>query len=137
MSVELLDGATIVNFVEDEEAFTASIKERFSHLDADGDGVLSYAEMLKELHTLRVCETDFGIDVKPDQDELSGLYGAVFSHFDQDSDGKVDLAEFTMGTKKMMLAIAEGMGFLPIQMALEKDGFLMKAVQREAAKALA
>ncbi|CAK9316164.1 unnamed protein product [Citrullus colocynthis] len=137
MSVELLDGATIVNFVEDEEAFNGWIREHFSRLDTDGDGFLSYAEMLKELHTLRVSEADFGTDVKPDADELSCLYGAVFGQFDRDSNGKVDVDEFMMGMKNMMLAIAEGMGFLPIQMALEKDGFLMKAVQREAAKAFA
>ncbi|KAF2293213.1 hypothetical protein GH714_040211 [Hevea brasiliensis] len=73
MSVEVLDGATIVNFVEDEEAFTMSIRERFAHLDIDQDGLLSYTEMLKELQSLRVFETHFGIDVKREPEELARM----------------------------------------------------------------
>lgn len=49
MSVEVLDGATILSFVEDEEAFSEFIVERFNNLDKDHDGILSYSEMLKEL----------------------------------------------------------------------------------------
>lgn len=49
MSVEFLDGATILSFVEDEEAFGEFIVERFNNLDKNHDGILSYSEMLKEL----------------------------------------------------------------------------------------
>ncbi|GMI96543.1 hypothetical protein like AT2G44310 [Hibiscus trionum] len=70
MSVEVLDGATIVSFLEDKEAFNVSIQNRFAHLDSDHDGLLSYAELLKELQSLRVFETHFGIDVKTDLNEL-------------------------------------------------------------------
>ncbi|KAK1389102.1 EF-Hand 1 [Heracleum sosnowskyi] len=108
MSVQVLDGATILSFVEDDEAFTGSIQERFVLLDTDHNGVLSYAEMLKELQSLRVLETHFGIDVETDPDELNH-------------------AEM----KQMMLAMADGLGFLPVQMALEENSLLMKAVQRE------
>ncbi|XP_022136066.1 uncharacterized protein LOC111007849 [Momordica charantia] len=134
MSVELLDGATIVSFVEDEEVFGATVKERFSHLDSDRDGVLSYGEMLRELQSLRVLETHFGIDVKPDPDEVSAVYGSLFLLFDRDCNGKVDLGEFMAETKKMMLAMANGIGLLPIQMVLEENGFLKKAVERETTK---
>lgn len=134
MSVELLDGATIVNFVEDEEVFGAIVRERFSHLDSDRDGVLSYGEMLRELQSLRVLETHFGIDVKPDPDEVSAVYGSLFLLFDRDCNGKVDLGEFMAETKKMMLAMANGIGLLPIQMVLEENGFLKKAVERETTK---
>ncbi|KAG6721172.1 hypothetical protein I3842_03G099000 [Carya illinoinensis] len=71
MSVEVLDAATIFNFVDDEEAFEISVCDRFAHLDTNHDGLLSYVEMLKELQCLRVFETHFGIDVKPDPDELA------------------------------------------------------------------
>ncbi|XP_059449597.1 uncharacterized protein LOC132180707 [Corylus avellana] len=131
MSVEVLDAATIFNFVEDEEAFNVSIRDRFARLDTDHDGLLCYAEMLKELQSLRVFETHFGIDVKPDPDELARLYDSLFMQFDHDSNGAVDLEEFKEETKKMMLAMANDMGFLPVQMALEEDSFLKKAVERE------
>ncbi|KAK7295716.1 hypothetical protein RJT34_18627 [Clitoria ternatea] len=137
MSVEILDGATIVNFLEDEEAFTVTVSNRFAHLDSDNDGLLSYAEMLKELQSLRVLETHFGIDVEPDPDELSRVYESLFVQFDHNLNGTVDLEEFKKETKQIMLAMADGMGFLPIQMVLEEDSILKKAVERECNKVAA
>ncbi|KAI9400295.1 hypothetical protein POPTR_002G218201v4 [Populus trichocarpa] len=137
MSVEILDGATIVNFLEDEEAFSAQICDRFAHLDSDHDGRLSYGEMLKELQCLRLLETHFGVDVETDPDELALVYGSLFVQFDHDLNGTVDLEEFKSETKQMMLVMASGMGFLPVQMVLEEDSFLKKAVEWESAKLVA
>ncbi|XP_059651119.1 uncharacterized protein LOC132298774 [Cornus florida] len=137
MSVEVLDGANIVSFVEDEEAFNGSIHDRFTCLDTDHDGLLSYAELLKELQSLRVFETHFGIDVKTEQDELSRVYTSLFVQFDHDSNGSVDFEEFKAETKQMMLAMANGLGFLPVQMVLEEDSFLKKAVERESSRIVA
>ena len=134
MSVELLDGATIVSFVEDEEAFNGLIHDRFSNLDTNHDGFLSYSEILKEFQSMRVFETHFGIDVKRDPNELAHVYDSLFEKFDHDANGAVDLEEFKMETKRMMLAMANGLGFLPVQMLLEEDSFLKKAVEREAMK---
>ncbi|KAL4298195.1 hypothetical protein GQ457_12G010020 [Hibiscus cannabinus] len=134
MSVEVLDSATIVSFVEDEEAFNVSIRNRFAHLDSNHDGLLSYTELLKELQSLRVFETHFGIDVKTDPNELAHVYQSLFLQFDHDSSGTVDLEEFKSETKRMMLAMANGMGFLPVQMVLEEDSFLKIAVEHESAK---
>ncbi|XVE72485.1 hypothetical protein DITRI_Ditri11bG0042800 [Diplodiscus trichospermus] len=134
MSVEVLDSATIVNFVEDEEAFSVSIRDRFAHLDTNHDGLLSYAELLKELQSLRVFETHFGIDVKTDPKEVAHVYDSLFVQFDHDSNGTVDLEEFKAETKRMMLGMANGMGFLPVQMLLAEGSFLKKAVERESSK---
>lgn len=131
MSVEILDGATIVSFVEDEEAFNVSVRDLFAQLDTDKDGHLSYAEMLKELQSLRVFETHFGVDVKPEPEELARVYHSLFVQFDHDLNGRVDLQEFMEETKQMMLAMANGLGSVPLQMALEHDSLLMKAVQRQ------
>ncbi|XP_058739377.1 uncharacterized protein LOC131611354 [Vicia villosa] len=131
MSVEILDGATIVHFLEDEEAFNNSVGNRFARLDTNNDGLLSYDEMLKELQGLRVFETHFGIDVEPDPDELARVYASLFIQFDHNLNGTVDLEEFKTETKQMMLAMADGMGFMPIQMVLEEDSILKKAVERE------
>ncbi|KAM7503710.1 hypothetical protein LguiB_002614 [Lonicera macranthoides] len=135
MSVEVLDGATILGFVEDEAAFDSSINDLFAQLDINHDGLLSYTEMLKELQSLRVFETHFGVDVKTDPDELNRMYGSLFVQFDRDSNGAVDLEEFKEETKRMMLAMANGLGFLPVQMVLEEGSFLKKAVERELSKA--
>ncbi|KAA0059112.1 hypothetical protein IC582_000510 [Cucumis melo] len=133
MSVEILDSTTIVNFVEDEAAFNAYIRDRFTHLDTNHDGLLSYNEMLEELQSLRVFEADFGNDKKLDPDELSSVYSSLFLQFDRDSDGMVDLDAYKTEIKRMMLAMANGIGFLPVQMVLEEGSFLMKAVERETA----
>ncbi|XP_060189093.1 uncharacterized protein LOC132618054 [Lycium barbarum] len=131
MSVQILDGATILSFVEDKEAFSEFIAERFSNLDKDRDGMLSYPEMLKELQGLRVFDTHFGIDVKTDPNEVSRVYSSIFLQFDRDSNGTVDMEEFKQETKEMMVAMANGLGFLPVQMILEENSFLKKAVDRE------
>ncbi|XP_028799977.1 uncharacterized protein LOC114755279 [Neltuma alba] len=137
MSVEILDGATIVSFVEDEEAFDISVSDLFGQLDTDKDGLLSYGEMLNELKRLRVFETHFGIDVKTEEDEAARVYDSLFVQFDHDLNGRVDLREFKEETKKMMIAMANGIGFVPLQMVLEADSLLLKAVQRESLAPLA
>lgn len=59
------------------------------------------------------------------------MYKSLFVQYDHNLNGTVDLEEFKKETKQMMLAMAEGMGFLPVQMALEQDSILKKAVERE------
>jgi Ca2+-binding EF-hand superfamily protein len=137
MSVEILDGRTVQSFVEDEGAFNASVDGRFAALDANHDGLLSYTEMAGELMSLRVLEKHFGIDetgvISPD--ELATLYRGLFARFDRDGDGAVDREEFRAEMKEVMLAVASGLGFLPVQMVVEEGSFLKVAVDRELAKA--
>ncbi|KAL2926265.1 Penta-EF hand domain-containing protein 2 [Bienertia sinuspersici] len=137
MSVEILDSATIIDFVEDEEAFNSSVEAHFAHLDTNHDGTLSYAEMLTELQSLRVFDTHFGIDIKVEPEEVGATYGALFLQFDHNLNGAVDVQEFKAETKRMMLAVANGLGFLPVQMVLEQDSLLKTAVERELTKIVA
>ena len=137
MSVEILDGRTVQSFVEDEGAFNASVDGRFAALDTNHDGLLSYPEMAGELMSLRVLEKHFGLDeagvVAPD--ELAALYRGLFARFDRDGDGAVDREEFRAEMKEVMLAVASGLGFLPVQMVVEEGSFLKVAVDRELAGA--
>ncbi|XP_072997854.1 uncharacterized protein [Typha latifolia] len=135
MSVEVLDGATIRTFVEDERAFNGLVEDRFASLDSDCDGLLSYAELVNELMSLRVLEKHFGVDeVVMGQDELMQLYRGLFKRFDHDGNGTVDLDEFKAEMREVMLAVANGLGFLPIQMVVEEGSFLKRAVERELAQ---
>lgn len=136
MSVEVLDGATIREFVDDDRAFSRSIEARFATLDANHDGVLSFTEMVKELQSLRMLETHFGVDgdFKIDKGELARLHESAFIQFDHDGNGCVDIEEFKAEMKNMMLAVAKGIGFLPVQMVLEEDSFIKKAVDFESTK---
>lgn len=133
MSVEILDGRTVQSFVEDERAFNSSVDARFVALDVDRDGRLSYAEMAGELMALRVREAHFGADAPAPAAELAALYGALFARFDRDGDGAVDRDEFRAGMREVMLAVASGLGVLPVQMVVEEGSLLKWAVDRELA----
>ena len=127
MSVELLDAVTILGFVEDEDAFTKWVRTRFAALDTNHDGFLSYVEMVEELKQFRVFETQ----ADPDPEEVARTHGSMFKQFDHDCNGVVDFEEFKEETKNIMLAMANGLGFLPLHMVLEEGSFLLKAVEIE------
>ena len=119
MSVEILDGSTVRSFVQDEGAFNSSVDGRFDALDADHDGLLTYADMAGELMSLRVLEKHFGVDeAVAAPEELARLYRGLFARFDRDGSDKVDMHEFRAEMREVMLAVANGPGFLPVQFSL-------------------
>ncbi|XP_078444419.1 uncharacterized protein LOC144713645 [Wolffia australiana] len=137
MTVVVLDGSTVRNFVEDEEAFGRSANARFDALDLNGDGVLSRGELRKALETFRLMETHFGEDVVAPPNQIAELYDSIFEQFDVDRNGTVDRAEFRSELSKILLAIADGLGSSPIQIAMDDgDGrsFLKEAADLEARK---
>ncbi|KAJ4747485.1 Calcium-binding EF-hand family protein [Rhynchospora pubera] len=98
MSVELLDDTTILRFIEDKLAFNTLTDAWFSSLDSNSDVRLTYAEMAKELMSLRVLDSHFGAMDEPSlsNDEAAQLFQGLFEQFDKDGDGVVDLEEFRM-----------------------------------------
>ncbi|KAI3989370.1 hypothetical protein MKX01_026409 [Papaver californicum] len=134
MGVVILDGTTVKSFVEDESAFNKSVDERFEALDSNKDGVLSRSELRKAFESLRLIESHFGTDVATPPEELSQLYDSIFEKFDCDHSGSIDIEEFRAEMKKIMLAVADGLGFSPIQMVTEDNSFLKQAADFEASK---
>ncbi|KAI5341563.1 PREDICTED: Calcium-binding [Prunus dulcis] len=136
MGVVIIDGTTVREFVKEEAQFKKSVDEQFVALDLNSDGVLSRAELRKAFESLRLIEAHFGIDVATPPEQLTQLYDSIFDKFDADQSGTVDLEEFREEMKKIMLAIADGLGSSPIQMVLEDDdqNFLKKAADLEASK---
>ncbi|KAI3753418.1 hypothetical protein L2E82_25470 [Cichorium intybus] len=65
---------------------------------------------------------------------LFGYAPSSNQKFDHDSNGTVDLEEFKAETKRMMLDMANDIGFLSVQMILDEDSFLKKAIERELTK---
>ncbi|CAB4267979.1 unnamed protein product [Prunus armeniaca] len=136
MGVVIIDGTTVREFVKEEAQFKKSVDEQFVALDLNSDGVLSRAELRKAFESLRLIEAHFGIDVATPPEQLTQLYDSIFDKFDTDQSGTVDLEEFREEMKKIMLAIADGLGSSPIQMVLEDDdqNFLKKAADLEASR---
>ncbi|KAF8398532.1 hypothetical protein HHK36_017462 [Tetracentron sinense] len=136
MGVVIIDGSTVRDYVEDDAVFKKSVDERFDALDLNGDGVLSCSELRKAFESFRLIESHFGVDVSTPPEQLTQLYDSIFQKFDCDRSGTVDREEFRSEMKKIMLAIADGLGSAPIQMALEDDdeNFLKKAADLEASK---
>ncbi|KAI4370070.1 hypothetical protein MLD38_018455 [Melastoma candidum] len=136
MGVVIIDGSTVRSFVSDDSQFNKAVDEQFVALDANGDGKLSRSELRKAFESMRLIETHFGMDVATPPRELSELYDRVFEGFDRDGSGEVDGMEFRNEMKRIMLAIAEGLGSCPIQMVLEDDdpSLLKRAADLEASK---
>lgn len=136
MGVVVIDGSTVRSFVEDEEQFKKTVDEQFKALDSNDDGVLSRSELRKALESMRLLDSHFGVDVVTPQEELTKLYDSIFEKFDTDQSGSVDLEEFMSEMKKIVLAIADGLGSFPIRMVLDddEDNILTKAADLEASK---
>ncbi|KAI3448951.1 hypothetical protein Pfo_005616 [Paulownia fortunei] len=137
MVVVVIDGSTVRSFVNDETHFQKSVAEAFASLDLNNDGVLSRSELRRASESLRLIETHFGVDVPTPAEELAKLHDSVFEKFDCDNSGTVDQEEFGNEMRNILLAIADGIGFCPIHMALEDEdqiSFLKQAADLEASK---
>jgi len=135
--VVVLDGSTVRAFVADEAAFAHSVGARFAALDSHRGGVLSRAELRRDLESFRLLDgAGFGCTrPAPLPAEVAALYDAVFEQFDADHSGAVDRAEFRDEMRRIMLAVAEGLGSQPLQVAVDDEGgsFLLEAAEHEAA----
>ncbi|KAK7385813.1 hypothetical protein VNO78_31700 [Psophocarpus tetragonolobus] len=104
--------------VGDEQGLNVCVRDLFAQLDTDTNGLLSYEEKQR----LRVLENG---DPIWHGDELTCVYESLYVQLDH------DLKEFKEEMKQIMLAMADGLGSLAVQMALQHDSLLMKAVHRE------
>ncbi|XP_051143982.1 uncharacterized protein LOC127260303 [Andrographis paniculata] len=136
MGVVIIDGSTVRTFVDDAAQFEKSAGEAFAALDLNNDGVLSRSELRRAFESLRLIESHFGLDIATPPEELTKLYDSIFEKFDCDKSGTVDRKEFDDELRNILLAIADGLGSNPIQMALEDDdqSFLKQAADFEASK---
>ncbi|KAK4596314.1 hypothetical protein RGQ29_014377 [Quercus rubra] len=104
MSVAMVNSSTVMGFIQDTKKFNNCINECFEMLDIDGN-----------------------------EEEINNLYEVIFKRFDKDEKGFIDRMEFESLIRELMLAMACGIGDLPVLVALKEHSLLMKAVQHELA----
>lgn len=126
MSVAVLDSKTVTEFVEAKDAFKSCVEEYFKIFDADGDGGISRKEFDEGLG--RIFTMELKSRSKQDVDQF---YSTIFERFDEDGNGKIDRNEFTSLMREIMLAMARGIGHLPVIVLLDQDSLLMMAVKYE------
>ncbi|XP_052192006.1 uncharacterized protein LOC127801161 [Diospyros lotus] len=122
MSVACLEGATVVDFVEDGEVFEKCVEEHFARL-ADGKGELSRLDLEERSGSLGSGEFEL-----QSKEEIRKLYDTLFDKFDAKQKGAIDGVEFRSLMREIMLAKARGMGHSPVLVILQPDSLLMKAV---------
>lgn len=130
MSLEMVDDEVIREFVEDDLVFNVVVDHLFNRLDTDHDARLSYSELLNGLKNMRVLKEEEEYSGDETDDELRAVDDDLFAMFDHDGSGKVGREAFGEELKKMMLAIADQLSFLPMAMALEEGSLLKMAVMR-------
>ncbi|KAG0488667.1 hypothetical protein HPP92_007248 [Vanilla planifolia] len=103
----LRNGAIIHNFLGNEHTFRASVKKCFAGLDADRDGYISFAEMARELMSLRMLKTSLGVDgIALSHVEFRELHRDIFAGFDREGNSVVGLEEFEEEMRVMLKAVA-------------------------------
>lgn len=127
MRLAILNNSTVTQFIEDEETFDGCIGRSFAMLDGDGDGALSREELRAGFGRV----LPLGSVSDPRKEVADNLFDEIFRRFDSDQNGAIDLQEFKSLSKEMMLAMARGIGDLPVQLAIDRDSLLMRAVEHE------
>ena len=59
------------------------------------------------------------------EEEINNLYEVIFKRFDKDEKGFIDRMEFESLVRELMLAMARGIGDLPVLVAPEEHNLLM------------
>ncbi|KGN66803.1 uncharacterized protein LOC101222885 [Cucumis sativus] len=126
MSVAFLNDTTVTNFINDTKIFDDCVKESFKKLDTDNDGFLNMNE-------LRVGFRSHPLEFEL-MDPVDDLSEVVCHKFQVEKSGGIDEEEFKSVIRDILLAMAQGIGNFPLQVALQQDSFLMKAVELEKAR---
>ncbi|XP_052877320.1 uncharacterized protein LOC108472103 [Gossypium arboreum] len=127
MSVAVLDSKTVTRFVEAKEAFKKCVEKYFKMVDSNGNGVICRRKLREGLDLLFTVEHESTVS----KEDIDNFHCMIFDKFDEDRNGKLDLYEFAALVKEIMMAMARGMGSLPVIVALDQDSLLMMAVQHE------
>ncbi|TYJ95513.1 calcium-binding EF hand family protein [Cucumis melo var. makuwa] len=126
MSVAFLNDTTVTNFINDTKIFDDCVKESFKKLDRDNDGFLNKNELRNGFGS-QPLELEL-------MDPVDDLCEVVCHKFNVEKSGGIDENEFKSVVRDILLAMALGIGNFPLQVALQQDSFLMKAVELEKAK---
>ena len=124
----MVNSSTVMGFIQDTKKFNNCINECFEMLDIDGNVMFSRELLYGGLHKLLSLENN-----TIQEKEINNLYEVIFKRFDKDEKCFIDRMEFESLIRELMLAMARGIGDLPVLVALKEHSLLMKAIQHELA----
>ncbi|CAN1168022.1 hypothetical protein LINPERPRIM_LOCUS18992 [Linum perenne] len=124
MSLSLINGATVTNFMDDKGVFENCVNDCFKMVDVKGNGVLTREEMREGLGKIMGLSTSKYVDNET-------IFDVIFKRFDEDKNGKIDKTEFRALMVEIMFAMACWLGNSPMLVALDIDSLLMKAFKHE------
>ncbi|KAL8166633.1 hypothetical protein V2J09_008132 [Rumex salicifolius] len=130
----MIDGPMINRFIEDVDNFRKCADERFHELDAGGDGLLSREDLGRKLSASMGLDHQTSSDLQLHDGKEKNIDDLVFDKFDVDGNGMIDGEEFRPMMTEMLIAMARGIGSMPVVVGVEKDSLLMKAYENELAR---
>ena len=84
-------------------------------LDSNGNEGISWNELEEHLGRIFTMEWE-----SKSKEDVYQFYSTIFQRFDEDGNEKIDQNEFTSLMREIMLAMARGIGHLPVIVALDQ-----------------
>ncbi|KAG0547099.1 hypothetical protein BDA96_01G050300 [Sorghum bicolor] len=109
--LQVQDGSEIRSLVENKEAFTRFVDDRFQKLDADGDGRLSVRELQPAVADIGAA---IGLPARGSSPQADHIYAEVLNEFTQGKQDSVSKPEFQRVLSDILLGMAAGLKRDPI-----------------------
>ncbi|XP_066342781.1 uncharacterized protein [Miscanthus floridulus] len=109
--LQVQDGSEIWALVENKEAFTRFVDDRFRKLDADGDGRLSVKELQPAVADIGAA---IGLPARGSSPQADHIYAEVLNEFTHGKQDSVSKPEFQRVLSDILLGMAAGLKRDPI-----------------------
>ncbi|KAK8625139.1 hypothetical protein V6N13_090017 [Hibiscus sabdariffa] len=108
---QVLDGSSIVELVENEEAFSSFVDNKFKELDKDNDGQLSVKELKPAVADIGAA---LGLPAQGSSPVSDHIYSEVLNEFTHGQQEKVSKTEFKEVLSDILLGMAAGLKRDPV-----------------------
>lgn len=108
---QVLDGSSIMELVENDEAFSSFVDHKFKELDKDNDGQLSVKELKPAVADIGAA---LGLPVQGSSPVSDNIYSEVLNEFTHGQQEKVSKTEFKEVLSDILIGMAAGLKRDPV-----------------------